>query len=133
MSVLLRAKNHIIKIYNILKAYLYSIAVWSEPDIKFVIFAQGRTGSTLLVELLNQIEEIHCEEEIYNKDFFVFKQKIPFPYIYLLGKSRLSKSKVFGFKVKIYQLYDHQNLNPLTFLKALSLLKYLNDAEPVVL
>ena len=73
------------------------------PAVKFVIFAQGRTGSELLRSLINSSPEIHCEDEIlYHKVFN--------PQAYIRGRLALSKAKAYGFKVKIYQLSKDQGM-----------------------
>ncbi len=85
---------------------------------KFVIFAQGRTGSTLLVDLLNNHPDIKCEGELLNVRW---SGKRIFPTFYVKNKAKTSKEKFYGFKVKLYQLYDngnklHQNVDPKEFL-----------------
>lgn len=97
--------------------YLGNLAFWqSKPTTKFVIFAQGRTGSTLLVELLNNHPNIFCDEEILNKKLYGKSLSI-MPY--LNGKARGCGKQVFGFKVKIYQLIDDQEINPREFIQNL--------------
>lgn len=71
------------------------------PVTKFVIFAQGRTGSTLLVDLINSHPGIHCDDEI-------LKRKVLFPGLFIRARSALSEKDVYGFKVKIYQLWDQK-------------------------
>ena len=69
---------------------------------KFIIFGQGRSGSTLLVDLLNSHPAIYCDDEI-------LMYKVIFPKTYVKARSVSSKKHVYGFKVKIYQLW-HQNI-----------------------
>ena len=87
------------------------------PKTKFVIFGQGRTGSTLLTSLLNSHPEITCEGEI-------FAQRVLNPLLYVTCRSQIqSTSDVYGFKVKIYQLTHTQKLDlddAINFLKKLS-------------
>ena len=98
-----------------LKAFLH----FPRHDItKFVIFAQGRTGSTLLVDLLNNHPNIKCDGEILN---VAFTGKKFFPIFYVKSKAKASKAEIYGFKVKLYQLYDdgrklHQNVDPKKFI-----------------
>lgn len=74
------------------------------PKTKFVIFGQGRTGSTLLTSLLNSHSEITCEGEI-------LAGRVLNPLLYVTYRSRIqSASDVYGFKVKIYQLTHTQKL-----------------------
>ena len=75
------------------------------PKTKFVIFGQGRTGSTLLTSLLSSHPEITCEGEI-------LARRVLNPLLYVTCRSRiLSASDVYGFKVKIYQLTHSQKLD----------------------
>ena len=97
-------------------AYLLSCKSSDKGNTKFVIFGQGRTGSSLLVNLLNSHVEIDCKNEIYNRKRHVFNGRIWFPYLFLKGMEHRKKKLVFGFKVKIYQLILHQKLNPNDFL-----------------
>jgi len=81
---------------------------WPAPANKFVVFGQGRTGSTLLVDLLNSSDDIHCDREIFNVFHFT-GEKIRNPLSYVIGRSKRFSDKVYGFKVKIYQLKeDHK-------------------------
>lgn len=67
------------------------------PQHKFMIFAQGRTGSTLLTSLLDSHPDILCDREIF------YYPKL-FPYAYAERRARASGAAAYGFKVKIYQL-----------------------------
>lgn len=84
---------------------------------KFVIFAQGRTGSTLLVNLLDKHPDIKCDSEILH-----FKRvgKLFFPIKFVKSKAKLCEKDYYGFKVKIYQLNSNikpsQNINPEKFI-----------------
>ncbi len=83
-----------------------------EEKRKFIIFGQGRTGSTLLVDLLNSSPSVYCDEEL-------FFYKMHSPARYVEGKSRLCKAPVYGFKAKIYQLSDVQETDPALFMRRL--------------
>ncbi|MEM8910051.1 MAG: hypothetical protein AAGD05_19530 [Bacteroidota bacterium] len=83
---------------------------------KFVVFGQGRTGSTLLVDLLNSHPKIVCEEEIYHRHKHPFSGKVRWPYWFLRGIEVRHSGQFFGFKVKIYQLDKQQHLRPTDFL-----------------
>ena len=83
-----------------------------EPDIKFVIFCQGRTGSSLLRSLLNNHPDVRCEGEI-------LAEPVADPIQFLAATAAGSAKAVFGFKVKIYQLTDAQNTDPRVFLDQL--------------
>lgn len=69
----------------------------STPKGKFVIFGTGRSGSTLLVHLLNSNSSIFCDNEIYHR-------KVMFPFLYLKFRSILGNKKVYGFKCLTYHL-----------------------------
>lgn len=66
---------------------------------RFVLFGRGRTGSTLLSDLLNQSTDIDCDKEIYNR-------KVLFPKLFLKHRNRVFRSKVYGFKLLSYQLRE---------------------------
>lgn len=79
---------------------------------KFVIFGQGRSGSTLLVDLLNCIPDTHCDREILGR-------KVVFPLRWVNAQRKAQPSQHYGFKVKIYQLTDTQQIDPRRFLSEL--------------
>jgi LPS sulfotransferase NodH len=81
-----------------------------EPAEKFVIFTVGRSGSTLLVSLLQSHEQIHCDDEL-------FKRKLFSPLRYLRYKSRLSPKSVYGFKLNTYHFRVQQTEHPEDFLR----------------
>lgn len=92
--------------------YARSLVKPDESKKKFIIFGQGRTGSTLLVDLLNSSTSVYCDEEL-------FFYKLASPARYVEGKSRLARAPVYGFKAKIYQLSDVQRLDPALFMRRL--------------
>lgn len=65
----------------------------------FVLFGRGRTGSTLLSDMLNGSEEIDCDKEIFNR-------KVLFPRLFLKLRNRIFRSRVYGFKLLSYQLRE---------------------------
>lgn len=77
--------------------------------VSFVIFAQGRTGSTLLVDLLRSHPDVHCDEEI------LFRRVIA-PIAWVQSQRRRYAESHYGFKVKPYQLTEDQQTDPATFL-----------------
>lgn len=88
-----------------------------KPDSKFVIFGKSRSGSTLLVSLLNSNSQIYCDSEI-------FSRKVLFPYPFLKVRTLLGGKKVYGFKLLTYHLGDILNLN--TSEKKQSFLQFIN-------
>lgn len=80
------------------------------PENKFVIYTRGRTGSTVLTELLNCHPRIFCDVEIFN--YIYCKSRVMFPNLYIKSCSKraaIYHKPVYGFKVKIAQLrYEHE-------------------------
>lgn len=67
------------------------------PEKRFVIFGQGRTGSTLLVSLLDSQPNIHCDGEILHHWKW-------FPERHILSRMAGCRKQVYGFKLLSYQL-----------------------------
>lgn len=92
------------------------------PEIKFVIYTRGRTGSTMLTNLLGCHPDLYCDNEIFNFDHCF--TRVHFPYLYIKSfskKATLAKKSIYGFKVKISQLrYEHHYKNYDKILKKLS-------------
>jgi hypothetical protein len=70
---------------------------------KWVLFAQGRTGSTLFGELLGSHPDVVFADEI-------LEARVRLPRLWVEGRRRRHPAKVFGFHVKIYQLTDVQGV-----------------------
>lgn len=91
------------------------------PKSKFLIYTRGRTGSTVLTDLLNCHSDIFCDVEIFN--FLYSGSRIKFPEIYIKSCSKRAAKHgktVYGFKVKIAQLrYEHEYDNYEEILKKL--------------
>lgn len=80
---------------------------------QFVIFGRGRSGSRLLVDLLNSNKDIYCDTEILNRPVFS-------PFSHIRNCSRMHASRVYGFKLLSYQLRSVQKTeNPGDFVKKL--------------
>lgn len=91
--------------FNLLKEYgKYFLKQPNLPENKFIIFGNGRSGSTLLVSLLNSSSKIYCDGEILNRNY------IPFPGLYIKTRSSLFHQSVYGFKLLDYQLKDLQKI-----------------------
>jgi hypothetical protein len=75
-----------------------------EPKTRFVVFAQGRSGSELLRNLLNSHPEVHCDGEILD-------HKACFPATVVRGRSVRVKAQVYGFKLKILHLVRDQGMS----------------------
>ena len=73
----------------------------SAPDQKLVIFSTGRSGSTLLVELLNCYPSVHCDAEL-------LKRKLVDPFKLIEARAGITNADIYGFKLLSYQLRDIQ-------------------------
>ena len=73
-----------------------------EPKNKFVIFSTGRSGSTLLVNLLNTNHQVQCVGELLRS-----RNLAPHKAINLTEK--MCPKEVFGFKLLTYQLLELQS------------------------
>ena len=67
-----------------------------KPERRFVVVAQGRTGSTLLRDLLRSHEMIDCDGEL----FLYWRW---FPGQHVLRKMQATVKPVYGFKLLTYQ------------------------------
>lgn len=110
-------KKRLVKIHDtVLNQFFYPLmSVLPEKNRDegegFFVFAQGRTGSTLLEDLLNSHDKIYCDKEIFNKTFYLGSGNLFYPKKMLLGKARFFRNKVYGFKDKIYQIDEQKNLD----------------------
>jgi LPS sulfotransferase NodH len=83
---------------------------------KFVIFGQSRSGSTLLLELINAHPDINCEGELFNKIYRYVNPKWfllmlrRFPVLYINHRLKKSDSPVYGFKLFFFQVNDPEKL-----------------------
>jgi hypothetical protein len=71
---------------------------------KFVLFAQGRTGSTLFGELLASHSDVFFADEI-------LRAKVTSTALWTSGMRHRHRHRVYGFHVKIYQLADVQGIH----------------------
>ena len=76
----------------------------SHPSQKFIIFGQGRSGTTLLRGLMNQHPEIQCDGELLYDPVF-------FPDKYIACHLANSRKPCYGLKFKIYQLTEIQRIH----------------------
>jgi hypothetical protein len=80
---------------------------------KYVLFAQGRTGSTLLGELIASHPRAFFADEI-------LRAKVPATRMWAEAERRRHPREVFGFHVKIYQLTDVQGVrDPTAWLRGM--------------
>jgi hypothetical protein len=78
-----------------------------------VLFAQGRTGSTLFGELLDSHPQVKFAHEI-------LRAKVPSTRLWVAGERRRFPDRVYGFHVKIYQLTEQGVSDPGRWLRRLS-------------
>ena len=89
------------------KYYSFADPFVKYPEKKFVIYTRGRTGSTVLTDLLNCHPEMFCDYEIFNISNTGTPIDNPYKYIKSCTKRATFNGKsVYGFKVKIEQLRD---------------------------
>jgi len=93
---------------------LLTVLIGPDPQMKFVIFCQGRTGSTLLESLLASHPMIDRAWELLDKR----KRKWNL-FLYVNARARLSEKKIWGLKVKLFQLSNEQKVDPRKFLARL--------------
>jgi LPS sulfotransferase NodH len=79
------------------KTALQALRVRGAPAHRFVIFAQGRTGSTLLTSLLDSHPDIRCADEILRRPRLD-------PVRHVERAARTTSGSAYGFHVKCYQL-----------------------------
>ena len=87
----------------------------SLPSPRFILFGRGRSGTTVLVNLLNSLPHLQCEGEILHN-------YVPFPRLHVQGRSARSKASGYGGKILSYQIRDVQTAldAPDTFLQTLN-------------
>ncbi|MCB0473734.1 MAG: sulfotransferase domain-containing protein [Flavobacteriaceae bacterium] len=101
MKFLLKRIRHQIRLLNKqLSAYWTAIVNPEHKPQKFIILAQGRTGSSLLKEVLNSHPMIHCDDEMLNKAYNFSNGNVFFPSLFLEGLSLKHPHEVYGCKIK---------------------------------
>jgi LPS sulfotransferase NodH len=99
------------------KRYVAGLAApWLGAPIRFVILCTSRTGSELLVSLLNAHPDVTCDSEILGEE-------VLFPRRFIEGRAvraRRDGSRAYGFKLQVNQLHDVQRLgDPAEYLAGL--------------
>ena len=87
------------------EALLYPICIYKpekKNGKKFIIFGVPRSGSTLLVSLIDVHPEIHCEGELWS-------HRLLFPEHFVDCRVRLNKKDIFGFKLLVTH-FERQNV-----------------------
>lgn len=75
----------------------------NNPIAKCVLFGQGKTGCSLLGNLLSSHPQFQYDDEILLFNVF-------FPKLFIKAMCALSKKDIYGFKIKIYQLTKSQDI-----------------------
>jgi len=100
--------------YRHLQAWTAYLTGASLPSPRFVLFGRGRSGTSLLISLLDALPALRCEGEILH-DY------VPFPHAHVLGRCARIRSRGYGCKLLSYQVRDVQTAldAPRTFLRIL--------------
>lgn len=83
---------------------------------RFVIFSQGRSGSTLLKHLLNSHPDICCEGELLNPadQYLRYRWQVNFirrfPYPYFSYREMAADKPCYGFTLLYYQYYPQEKI-----------------------
>lgn len=102
------ARTHVKELWIYLKVASQGlIGSGDGPHTRFVIYGQGRSGSSVLRDLIGSHPDVHCESEIFNKKVAA---RLLWPGRYLRARAQLSPRPVYGCKMKIYQMEDDQGV-----------------------
>jgi LPS sulfotransferase NodH len=93
---------------------MYGLLKWRIPATKFLIFAVGRSGSTLLVDLMNSHPDVFTFGEILSHHAVT---NVRNPRRFVEGLTTMSRKPACGFKVKVYQIEHIQKKDPKTVLR----------------
>lgn len=89
------------------------------PGLRFLIFAQGRSGTTLLTDLLRSHPDVWCDDEMLNATLHM-RYRDPVGRTELRSRIATRRGKrAYGFHVKIRQLAEQQGVDPAGYLGAL--------------
>ncbi|NND94307.1 MAG: hypothetical protein HKN45_05535 [Flavobacteriales bacterium] len=99
------------------KAYRAYSDLPENENINLMIFAQGRTGSTLLESLISSNHEFHPLHEVISKANTAWKRRLKDPNKYIEGLSKINADKNIVCHVKINHLIGHQKVDPSKFIK----------------
>jgi LPS sulfotransferase NodH len=85
------------------RTYVRGMTSSTKHNPCFVVFCRGRDGSTLLVDLLNQLPGVHCDGEILHDPVLA-------PRLYVQGRQSLAPGQAYGFKLLSSQLTHIQRV-----------------------
>jgi LPS sulfotransferase NodH len=72
------------------------------PDPRFVLFGRGRSGTTALVSMLDDVPGLRCDGE-------VLHNAVPFPHRHVLGRCAWADTEGYGCKILSYQIQSVQS------------------------
>ncbi|MEQ9187021.1 MAG: hypothetical protein RLP15_04750 [Cryomorphaceae bacterium] len=81
---------------------------WFKPKVKFIIFSQGRSGSTLLSDLLDSSPIVKSDGELFGAGMPI---RVRFPKCYMYLRMKSFRSDVYGCKIKVYDLEHQHGMN----------------------
>ena len=92
----------------------------NDRPIPFVIYARPRSGTTLLVNLLNQVQNLRCDGELLHD--LVLR---PVGFLHDLAKRSGPETEAYGVKLLSYQLMEVQKITrPISFFDRISSIGY---------
>jgi len=111
-SIIISNKPWLIRFYGVIREFsVYSLHYSSKlfkrtksSNNNFIIYTQGRSGSTLLIDLINSNPEIHCDREIFSIPT-VFTEK------FIISKRSLYSDRAYGCKIRSRQLQRQVGMN----------------------
>lgn len=89
--------------------YRHAQALWAQwrmdsealPEPRFILFGRGRSGTTALLSMLDDVPALQCEGEILHN-------YVPYPYRHVLGRCVWAGGPGYGCKILSYQVRDVQ-------------------------
>jgi LPS sulfotransferase NodH len=95
------------------RVYVKGLLSPRQHDPRFVVYCRGRDGSTLLVDLLNQLPEVQCDGEILHA-------RVLAPRLYVRCCQAIAPGEAYGFKLLSHHLTHIQRVSdPAAFLRHL--------------
>lgn len=117
-SLAAQAKRHLSRGEEALGYFFDGVRKPAAEQIRVVIFAQGRTGSTVLENLLCSTGYFHENGELLNTEY---RAEVLCPLHFIRGLANIHPQRHFIFHVKIYHLTEDRKhpVNPARFMRAL--------------
>ncbi|MDY7015395.1 MAG: sulfotransferase [Cyanobacteriota bacterium] len=79
---------------------------YSLPQEKFILLGHYRAGTTLLSDLLNSHPRIRCDGELFLPFVKLNYRKVLFPHTYIQYHASKTKQPVYGFDLKVVQIFE---------------------------